>query len=279
MTDPALAPLLDLARRGGELAREQLGQVARQLKRGEEAVTEADRAVQRLIVAELGRLFPGDGIIGEENDDGSAITNRAPAAGNSRVWVIDPIDGTNNYVAGFGAFAVCIGLLEAGQPTLGVVYDIMRDEAYLGRADAGAWHVRGGTWQPTRALASTPGPQSLLMLTSNLLVNGAFPRWAVRLLTVTPWKVRMLGSAALECVQVGAGTAHGALTLNGKLWDVAAAAAVVLAAGGKVTDFTGKDVFPIDLAGYSGGKVPFIATTPAMTPLLVAELTHTRAVA
>lgn len=279
MTDPALVPLLALARRAGELAREQLGQVARQLKRGEEAVTEADRAVQRLIVAELNRLHPGDGIIGEENDDGSAITNRAPATGNARVWVIDPIDGTNNYVAGFGAFAVCIGLLEAGQPTLGVVYDIMRDEAHLGRAGVGAWLVRGDVWQPTRALASAPGPQSLLMLTSNLIVNGSLPLWAVRLLTVTPWKLRMLGSAALECVQVGAGTAHGALTLNGKLWDVAAAAAVVLSAGGKVTDFTGRDVFPIDLAGYNGGKVPFIATTPAMTPLLVAELAHTAAVA
>ncbi len=274
-----LAFLLSLARDGAALAREQLGQVARQLKRGEEAVTEADRAVQRLIVTALTIRFPGDGIIGEENDDGSAITNRAPAAGNQRVWVIDPIDGTNNYIAGYGAFAVCIGLLEAGRPTLGIVYDVTRDEGYVGQAGTGAWVVRGATWQPIQVLASAPGPQSLLMITSNVLVNGAMPQWAMRLLTVTPWKLRMLGTAALECVQVGAGTAHGAITLNGKLWDVAAAAAVVLAAGGRVTDFRGQDIFPIDLAGYAGAKVPFLAASPAAQATFLAELRHDQPVA
>jgi myo-inositol-1(or 4)-monophosphatase len=275
---PDLQAILHLARQGAALAREQLGQVERQLKRGEEAVTEADRAVQRLIVAGLQTLFPDDGIIGEENDDGSAITNRAPTNGQ-RVWVIDPIDGTNNYVAGFGAFAICIGLLDHGVPTLGVVCDVTREETYAGQAGQGAWLVqhRPGqepTWRQVTALTTAPGAQSLLMLTSNLIVAGQLPRWAFRLLTVTPWKLRMIGSAALECVQVGAGTAHGAITLNGKLWDVAAAAAVTLAAGGRVTDFDGRDVFPIDLTGYSGGKVPFLAAAPSALPALLAELAH-----
>ena len=274
MTDPDLLALVALAHRAGALAREHLGQVERLEKRGAEAVTEADRAVQRLIVAELTVHHPADGIIGEENDDGSAITNRAPSSGQ-RIWVIDPIDGTNNYVAGFGAFAVCIGLLDRGQPVLGVVYDVMRDEAHVGKQGAGAWLVRGGMWRPVRALTTPPGPQTLLMLTSNLIVDGRLPQWAVRLLTICPWKLRMIGSAALECVQVGVGTAHGAITLNGKLWDVAAAAAVVLAAGGRITDFRGQDVFPIDLAGYSGGKVPFLASTPSALATFLAELVHT----
>lgn len=262
--------LNDLARRGGALAREQRGQVERLLKRGEEAVTEADRAVQRLIVAELTQRFPKDGIIGEENDDGSAITNRPPTSGN-RVWVIDPIDGTNNYIAGYGAFAVCIGLLVDGMPVWGVVHDITRDESFIGDTTTGAWHVRAGTWHPTSAQSELPGPQSLLMITSNLLIAGALPAWAVRLLTICPWKLRMLGSAALECAHVGAGTACGAITLNGKLWDVVAAAAVVLAAGGRITDFTGNNVFPFDLTGYSGGKVPFLAASPGAKAVLLAE--------
>ena len=269
--NPELIWLNDLARRGGSLAREQLGQVARQLKRGEEAVTEADRAVQRLIVSALSERYPSDGIIGEENDDGSAITNRPPTSGN-RVWVIDPIDGTNNYIAGYGAFAVCIGLLIDGMPVMGVVHDIARDESFIGDTACGSWHVRAGTWHPATAQTTEPGPQSLLMITSNLLINGTLPAWAIRLLTVTPWKLRMLGSAALECAQVGAGTACGAITLNGKLWDVVAAAAVVLAAGGRVTDFTGKDVFPFDLTNYNGGKVPFLAASPHAQTLLLAEL-------
>jgi fructose-1,6-bisphosphatase/inositol monophosphatase family enzyme len=271
---PELVWLLDLARQGGHFASELLGQAARQVKRGEEAVTEADRAVQRLIIAALHARFPCDGIIGEENEDGSAITNRAPTSGSQRVWVIDPIDGTNNYIAGFGACAVCIGLLDGGSPTLGVVHDFTRGESYAGQVGMGSWRIQDGIWHPTRVIADAPGPQSLLMLTSNLLVAGRMPRWAHRLLTMTPWKVRMVGSAALECVQVGAGIASGALTLNGKLWDVVAAAAVVLAAGGRITDFSGQDVFPIDLAGYSGGKVPFIATCPGMLPLLVTQLAH-----
>ena len=265
--------LNDLARRGGALARDQRGQVERLLKRGEEAVTEADRAVQRLIVSALNERYPSDGIIGEENDDGSAITNRPPTSGN-RVWVIDPIDGTNNYIAGYGAFAVCIGLLVDGMPVMGVVHDISRDESYVGDTSVGAWIVRAGTWHPTTAQVTEPGPQSLLMITSNLLIGGTLPAWSMRLLTVTPWKLRMLGSAALECAHVGAGTACGAITLNGKLWDVVAAAAVVLAAGGRVTDFTGKDVFPFDLTGYSGGKVPFLAAAPRAQPILLAELAH-----
>lgn len=268
--NPDLTWLNELARRGGALAREQLGHVERQLKRGEEAVTEADRAVQRLIVAALTERFPRDGIIGEENDDGSAITNRPPTVGN-RVWVIDPIDGTNNYIAGYGAFAVCIGLLVDGMPVMGVVHDITRDESFLGEKSTGAWHMRAGTWHATTAQIGEPGPQSLLMITSNLLVAGTLPRWAINLLTVCPWKLRMLGSAALECAQVGAGTACGAITLNGKLWDVVAAAAVVLAAGGRITDFNGRDVFPFDLTGYSGGKVPFLAAAPRAQGLLLEE--------
>src|SRR4051812_47726902 len=94
-----LAFVIATARAAGALIRERYGTVERQTKRGDEAVTEADRASQRLIIARLAQRFPDDGVIGEENDDGSAITNRPPRAG-TRVWVIDPLDGTNNFVAG-----------------------------------------------------------------------------------------------------------------------------------------------------------------------------------
>ena len=75
-------------------------------------------------------------------------------------------------------------------------------------------------------------------------------------------KARILGSAALEAVQVAAGVAHGAITVNGKLWDVTAPAAIVLEAGGLLSDFSGRPVFPFDLAHYGGAKVPFLAAAP-----------------
>src|SRR6476646_5456684 len=93
----------DLARQAGRIVLDQYGKVERLTKTHaaakEEAVTEADRASQRLIVAGLRRRFPDDGILGEESETGQGITFECPDPGG-RVWVIDPIDGTNNFIAG-----------------------------------------------------------------------------------------------------------------------------------------------------------------------------------
>jgi fructose-1,6-bisphosphatase/inositol monophosphatase family enzyme len=274
---PDLAFVADLARRAGELALRSYGRIDRETKTsaGEriqgwdpvEAVTEADRASQRLIIEGLRARWPDDGVIGEECDDGSGITNRPPKAGE-RVWVIDPIDGTNNYVAGLGCFAVCIALLERGAPVLGVVHDVTRGVAYAA-AGGRAWLGE----RETRALATPMSDRSLVMLTCNLLDRrGRLPAFIGRWLETSSWKFRMLGSAALEAVQVGAGVAHAAITVNGKLWDVAAAAAVVLAAGGRVTDLAGKDVFPFSLTDYRGAKVPFLASGPGAHAAVLGEI-------
>lgn len=261
-----------IAAEAAALVQAHAGRAERLTKRHQEAVTEVDRASQRLIVERLRARFPGDGIIGEESDDGLAITCHTPDP-DGRVWVIDPIDGTNNFVAGHGAYAICIGLLQAGRPRLGVVFDITRGWCYAAATGAGAWLDDGRSARRITAVASPLGPSSLLMLTSNLLdAAGELPQWAGRVLTIKPWKVRMLGSAALEAVQVAAGCAHGAITLNGKLWDVAAAAAVVLEAGGTLTRLDGAPLFPYDLRGYAGGKTPFLAAGPAAHGELLAEL-------
>ncbi len=266
---------IGLARAAAALARASAGATERLLKAspGEriagwdavEAVTEADRAAQRLIVAGLARACPDDGIIGEESDGGAGITARAPRAG-ARTWVIDPIDGTNNYVAGLGCWAVCIGLIERGMPVLGVVHDVARDR--LAAAHDGKVTVNGACVQ---ACTTPLSDRSLIMLTSNLLNrHGRLPRFIDQWLAHAPWKLRMLGSAALEATQVGIGVAHAAITVNGKLWDLAAPAALVLAGGGRVTDFAGKDVFPYDVIGYAGSKIPFLAAAaPALAPLVV----------
>jgi myo-inositol-1(or 4)-monophosphatase len=182
-----------------------------------------------------------------------------------RNWVIDPIDGTNNFIAGLGNFAVCIALLDAGYPVLGVVYDVTRDQVYSAAKGHGAWLGA----RELRVLETPISDSSMLMMTSNLLTNNRCPQWAYRWLAQTQMKARILGSAALEAVQVGAGVAHGAITVNGKLWDVAAPAAIVLEAGGKLTNFKGEPVFPFKLDKYQGAKVPFVAAAPlAHEPLL-----------
>jgi len=263
-----LSYAIELARGAARIVLEHYGKVQRLTKRHDEAVSEADRASQRFIVAGLRRRFGGDGIVGEENEKGDAITFEVPNP-SGRNWVIDPLDGTNNFLAGLGIFAVCIGLLDAGQPILGVVYDVLGDRAYAACRGQGAW-----LGDKRLSVATTPlGNNAMLMLTSNLLDDrGRAPAFAARWLAQTHWKIRILGSAALEAAQVAAGIAHGAVTLNGKLWDLAAAAAVVLEAGAVITDPQGRNIFPFDLQGYSGAKVPFLAAAPAAQAQLLREI-------
>jgi myo-inositol-1(or 4)-monophosphatase len=266
---PDLQYVVDVARSAGKVVLEHYGQVERLTKThaaaSAEAVTEADRATQRHIVAALRKRFPGDGFVGEENDTGSGITFECTNP-NGRNWVIDPIDGTNNFIAGLGMFCVCIGLLDAGQPVLGVVYDVTRDDMYFAASGQGAWLDD----QRIRVLDTPMSDATTLMLTSNLLEKGGrCPQWAIRWMSQTTWKIRVLGTAALEAAQVARGVSHGAVTLNGKLWDIAASAAIILEAGGVLTDLGGIPIFPFNLTKYTGAKVPYLAAgAKAHTELL-----------
>lgn len=264
--------VVEVARGAGKVILEHYGKVERLTKThqaaSDEAVTIADRASQRYIVQELRKRFPTDGIIGEENDAGDNITFDCPNP-NGRVWVIDPIDGTNNFVAGFDYFAVCIGLMDQGQPVLGVVYEATRGRVYCAAKGFGAF-VDG---KPIHVLMTPMNDRSLLLLTANLLnSNGRVLPYATRWIGQTTWKWRCLGSAALDAVQVASGVAHGAITINGKLWDVAGPAAIVLEAGGTLTDPSGKPIFPFDLRGYTGAKVPFLAAGPLAHQTLLNEI-------
>jgi len=263
---------VELARAAGAIILEQYGKVERLTKThsaaSDEAVTEADRASQRLIVAGLKKRFPTDGIIGEESETGASITCDVTDP-LGRNWVIDPIDGTNNFVSGLGNFAVCIALMDRGWPVLGVVYDVTRDQMYTAAKSEGAWLGSKRILAPTTPLSAS----SLVMFTSNLLdAHGRCPRWAYNCLGQTDWKVRILGSAALEATLVAAGVAHAAITVNGKLWDCAAPAALLLEANAILTDLKGQPIFPFNLARYSGAKVPFLAAGPAAHPPLLREI-------
>ncbi len=261
-----------LAREAGDLALSHYGKVERLTKTHaattDEPVTIADRAAQRVIVEGLRKCYANDGIIGEESDTGESITaeNLQPGGRN---WVIDPIDGTNNFIACLGNWGICIGLLDQGRPVVGVVYDVTRDAMYAGAEGIGAFKND----EPVEALQDAWSAASVMMLTSNLISNtGSAPAWAAKLLDQTNWKVRMLGTAAIESAMVGAGIAHGAVTMNGKLWDCVAPAAFTIAAGGVVTKPDGSELFPFDVGGYRGAKVPFITAGKAALAGLVEKV-------
>jgi 3'(2'), 5'-bisphosphate nucleotidase len=116
----------------------------------DEPVTQADRAVNELIVRALRAEFPDDGILAEESVD----TDRR--IGRERVWMIDPIDGTRGFIAGTGDFCVQIGLAVAGRAALGILYAPATDVLYWAARGHGSWVLR-----PTSEADGEPRPERL----------------------------------------------------------------------------------------------------------------------
>ncbi len=130
---------LELARRAGDLARAlQSTGLAVDRKAGDEPVTEADRRANALIVEGLAVAFPMDAILSEElPDDGTRRTR-------SRVWMVDPIDGTRDFIRGEDGYSTMIGLLVGDEPSLGVVYQPRGDRMYSAVRGGGAYFEVGG---------------------------------------------------------------------------------------------------------------------------------------
>lgn len=215
------------ARRAGALLREGLSQQRRiDLKSPYELVTDMDHASEDLIVAALGASFPDHAIVAEER--GGVLGVGRPT------WLIDPIDGTNNYAHGFPYFAVSLALWAGDRPLLGVVYDPMRDELFAARAGAGA-HCNGQPLRVSRvntlaaALVSTGFPYDYGTRADNNLAE--FGRVQARC-----QGVRRAGAAALDIAYVAAGRLEAHWELGLKPWDSGAAAVLLLEAGGRVSD-------------------------------------------
>ncbi|MFN2453267.1 MAG: 3'(2'),5'-bisphosphate nucleotidase CysQ [Pyrinomonadaceae bacterium] len=132
---------LKLAREAGALALDYYGSTLLVEHKGsdqQEPVTQADRAVNELIVRAIGEEFPADGILAEESVDTFARLDK------ERVWIIDPLDGTSGFIARNGDFAVQIGLADKGESVLGVVYQPLPDVLQWAVKGTGAWIERAG---------------------------------------------------------------------------------------------------------------------------------------
>ncbi len=125
-----------------------------------EPVTQADRIANEMIVTGLKREFPGDGILAEESVD----TKRR--LGKSRVWMVDPLDGTNGFIDGNGDFAVQIGLTEEGQCVLGVVYLPLTGVLYRAISGGGTW-IERPQFEPERARTSDVTTLSTMRLAAS----------------------------------------------------------------------------------------------------------------
>lgn len=197
-------------------------------------VTETDRKVEAYLTGRIQERFPDHGIFGEENGE-------TAGAGEYR-WVIDPIDGTVNFIHGFPYYSISIALQKQGETVAGVVYSPRLNELYAAEAGRGA-ALNG---EPLRV-------SGCAALADSLLATGfACVRAGIRPdnLELLPGIVRQIqgirrnGSAALDLCNVAAGRFDGYWEFALNLYDVAAGALILQEAGGLVTDLAGRNRWP-----------------------------------
>lgn len=235
---PMLNTAIKAARRAGNIINrgsldlERL-QVVR--KGPKDYVTEVDRAAEEAVIDILRTAYPDHGFLGEESG-----VHVAPgeATGDSPEfqWIIDPLDGTTNFIHGFPAYAVSIALAQRGQITQAVVYDPTRNEMFTASRGSGAFlndrrmRVSGQTRYHDALLgAHVPGS-----------AGGATGPSRFSSLLSECASARRMGSTVLDMAYVATGRFDGFCGIHLKPWDVAAGSLLVLEAGGLVADFEGE---------------------------------------
>lgn len=244
-----------LVRDLGEAAREAGEAIRAIVRRGFEVeakgdlspVTEADRAAELVILAALARLAPGVPVIAEEE----VAAGRIPSH-DEIYFLVDPLDGTKEFIRGGDDYTVNIGLIEGGSPTLGVVYSPATDRLHGGAVGEGAWLDEG---QGTRAIATRPRRPEVVAVASKSHLNQA--------------TVDYLEAAVGRCEHVSIGSslkfcivAEGRADIYPRAaptseWDTAAGHAVLLAAGGLVD---GPDGSPLRYGKRAFLNRAFVAT-------------------
>lgn len=196
-------------------------------------VTEVDKLSEEIIINEIHKNYPNHAILGEESGE--------HPSNDDFCWIIDPLDGTRNFVHGFPQFSISIAVMKKNQLETGLVYDPIRQELFTATRGQGAYlnsrriRVSGirkievaliGTGLPFRNKENT---QQYFGVLEKVFTHCG--------------DIRRAGSAALDLAYVAAGRLDGFWESNLKIWDVAAASLMIKEAGGLVTDFKGGDTY------------------------------------
>ncbi|WP_299582291.1 inositol monophosphatase family protein [uncultured Sunxiuqinia sp.] len=227
-----------------EILAQEVGQFIRQerlkitnddieLKGKASLVTYVDKNAEEMIVSALRKLLPEAGFITEEGT--------ASASGEQLKWVIDPLDGTTNFIHGIFPHSVSIALIDGEEPVAGVVYEIGQDELFS------AWKG-GGAWLNGQAISvsKTEKHEDTLLATGFPYYNFDMLGNYLKLLEffmIETRGMRRMGSAAVDLAYVACGRFDGFFEHALHAWDVAAGIIILKEAGGKVCDFKGGDDF------------------------------------
>jgi len=225
------------------------GAIETEYKVGHDPVTEADRALDAVLRKEL--LRDGEGWLSEESVDDPIRLQR------SRVWVVDPLDGTREFVKGIPEFCASIGYVENGRPVAGGIYNPATDETFLGAIDCGVTY--NGT--PAEASQRRTLDGALVLASRSEVKRGEWKPFEN-----TALKIRPMGSVAYKLALVSAGLADITFTLTPKNeWDVVAGAALVLSGGGFVSTLEKTDL-------TANRRDPLLSGLLASGPFLREEL-------
>lgn len=234
-----------------ELLHREFGRAQSLWKADGTRVTPADLAISEGIIGALTAQFPDDQCFSEEltQADGPVpITARF-------AWILDPIDGTNNFATGIAHCAISLGLLEDGRPVYGVVYDLSRRSLIHGGPGLGLFDGD----RPAHVQSAPPDSQTLLGFHSPY--DKDYARHASAL--VANFKIRGLGSSTLHLAYVAVGILGGTVDHNVRIWDIAAAVALCLAGGGEVAFLNGEQ-FPMRAFDLRMPRIFYIAGNPAV---------------
>jgi myo-inositol-1(or 4)-monophosphatase len=245
-----------VAREAGALARRYFlarHELIVESKGTQDHVSQADREVETLIIEQLGRAFPGDRFLGEEGGGAAADS----------LWVIDPIDGTSNFLRGLAAWVVSIAYLRQGRLELGFIYDPCADELFAAQRSRGA-NLNGVTMHVSSA---TRLDGAILGLGFSYRRPVESFTAAVARMLAAHCEFRRFGAGALGMAHVACGRLDGYWEQHINSWDVLAGVLLVREAGGWTNDFlTGNGLL-------TGNAI--LACPPALREPLI-ELTGTR---
>ena len=259
MSDSELAERIEVAvgavRAQTEYLHREFGKAEYRLKGDGTRVTLADETISRNIQARLAARFPGDQFFSEELTD-----TEKPVPVRSRFsWLLDPIDGTNNFILGIPHCAIALALLEGGQPKYGVVYDHSRRTLTHGGP-------RFGLRESDDPFVSLERPGHEVLIGFHRPNDPQLVSMAAAILS--RYKIRGLGSATLHLAYVATGLLDGAVDFNLKSWDLAAAIPLCAATGVDIRFLNG-DVFPMTVFDLNMRRIIYVAARPPLCAELV----------
>ncbi len=241
------------ARLAGQHAMEQMDNVKVVKKSENELVTQVDSQCQRIVMQRIRETFPDHGFIAEEGENGRMF-KRPPMGEPAIWWIIDPIDGTHNFIHGIPIFAVSVAAMFEGEPIVGVIFHPATDAMFTavkgGEAQLDGRHITVGE--------DEIGPLTSVGLDSRF--DGDLPAWAGNLIQRS--RFRNFGTTALHLAYIARGGLVAAAMSTPKLWDIAAGVVIAEAAGAIITDWNGAKLFPVDLDAYMGQAFHVVAGNP-----------------